>query len=172
MQKKITNPLDIALVLSYIIVVNREKEKENNVSGFRAQFAEIENWLSAKGFRVVQRTDAEDSIVWDEKTVYINSRQHPESRYYTLLHECGHLLVAQGAQRWSREVPMYASVEDARVERSKAYKVSLVAEEIEAWKRGRRLAKRFNHFINDTKYDKHITENVFSYIEAAAEGEV
>ena len=46
--------------------------------------------------------------------------------------------------------------------------MSLVAEEIEAWKRGRRLAKRFYHHIDDEKYDAQITECVFGYIEMVA----
>ena len=175
-QKKIINPLDIALVLGYIISVNEgmyfNQGWKMTKSDWNRQFSEVENWLTTKGYVVKQFTDAEDSIVWGDKTVYINSRNHPETRYYTLLHECGHLLIAQTAKQWSRDVPMYASVEDARVERSKAYRVSLVAEEIEAWKRGRRLAKKLNHRIDDVKYDKQITENVFSYIEAAAEGTV
>jgi len=174
--KKTINPLDIALVLGYIITVNKGLYSNQgfrmNKSKWNKQFKEVESWLTHKGYKISQYTDAEDSIQWGNKTVYINSRNHPETRYYTLLHECGHLLISQTARQWSKDVPMYASVEDARVERSKAYRVSLVAEEIEAWKRGRRLAKKLNHYIDNDKYDKQITENVFSYIEAAAEGVV
>ena len=168
------NYLDFALTLCYIIhVVNDEGSDLSrgvpmDKEGWIFQFAEIENWLNSKGYEVVLKTDAEDSIQWNEKRVYINSRSHPETRYYTLLHECGHLLISQGAKQWAKDVPMYASVEDLRVEKSKAYRVSLVAEEIEAWKRGRRLGKRFDHYINDEKYDKQITECVFGYIELAA----
>ena len=169
-------PLDIALVLCYIISVSEvskpPKEKARmslSKEEWNNQFAEIEAWLNSKGYEVTQETDAEDSIEWNPKRVLINSRNHPETRYYTLLHECGHLLVAQGAKQWAKDLPMYAYVQDARVERSKAYRVSLVAEEIEAWKRGRRLGKRYNHIINHDKYDKLITQCVYSYIEEATE---
>jgi len=139
-----------------------------NKAVWNAQFTEAENWLTSKGYQVVQKTDAEDSIVWADKTVYIDSRCHPESRFYTLLHECGHLLIAQSSKQWAKDVPMYASAVDLRIEKSKAYKVSLVAEEIEAWKRGRRLGNKLDLYIDDEKYDKMITECVFSYIEDAA----
>ena len=63
---------------------------------------------------------------------------------------------------------MYACSSDGRNARSKAYKVSTVAEELEAWKRGRRLARRFKHHVNDSKYDEHMTKNIMSYIEWAS----
>lgn len=176
MQNKPINLLDIAGVLSYIILVNGDKclnKKDDPVIvDYKKQFLEIEQWLTKKNFTVNLETDAEDSIVWADRVVNINSRNHPETKYYTLLHECGHLLIAQSAKQWEKDVPMYACFEDARIEKSKAYRVSLVAEEIEAWKRGRRLAMRFGHHIDDVKYDKQITENVFTYIEAAATGAV
>lgn len=174
--KKEQNSLDFAFTLCYIssvlggLALLNSKESENKMTkeGWNSQFIEIEGWLNSKGYEVVLETDADDRIVWETKQVFINSRSHPETRYYTLLHECGHLLISQGAKQWAKDVPMYATVEDLRVEKSKAYRVSLVAEEIEAWKRGRRLAKRFKHHVDNEKYDKHITECVFGYIEAAA----
>lgn len=175
MTEKSINLLDIAGVISYIILVSNERgidltqTKDKNVAvDFNNQFKEVEAWVNKKGYKVLLKTDVEDQIAWDEKAIYINSRNRPENKYYTLLHECGHLLIAQAAKQWEKDVPMYACVADARIAKSKAYRVSLVAEEIEAWKRGRRLAGRLKHHINNEKYDKQITECVFSYIEAAA----
>ena len=142
-----------------------DKVQEQSDS-WNAQFAGVEDWLNAKGYSVVQETDADDAIVLQEKTVYINSRNHAETRYYILLHECGHLLISQGAKQWAEDVPMYCQTADLRIEKSRAFKVSLVAEEIEAWKRGRRLARRLGHYINDKKYDNQITRCVFSYIKS------
>ena len=170
-EQNIINPLDIALVMSYIICTGKDlKEVKMTKDNWNAQFAEIENWLNQKGYKVNLGTDFEDRITWEPKEVFINSRSHPETRYYTLLHEAGHLLISQGAKQWAKDLPMYASQEDLRVEKSKAYRVSLVAEEIEAWKRGRRLGNRLNHYIDNDKYDKMITECVFGYIELAAVG--
>ena len=176
MTDKPINLLDIACVISYIMVVNEEsgfstKDKSVTVD-FTKQFKEIEAWVNKKGYSVNVATDLEDSIVWGDKSININSRNHPETKYYTLLHECGHLLISKTAKQWEKDVPMYACVEDARIERSKAYRVSLVAEELEAWKRGKRLASRHNHYVDEEKYNRHITENVFTYIEAAASGVV
>ena len=146
-------------------------QKETPVGNrWKAQFDEACEWLSKKGYKVKCRTDAEDCVLFCSKIVLINSRNHPETKYYTLLHECGHILINNDSERFEREVPMYAHSSDGRNARSKAYRVSTVAEELEAWKRGRRLASRLGHLVDDVKYDKQITDNVMSYIEWAADG--
>ena len=166
--------LDIALVLSYHIIAGGYdpspflKEVLNMSTSFESQFEEIEEWVASKGYCVVEETDAEDRVEWADKTIYINSRNHIENRYYTLLHECGHMMIAQSWRDFDKDHPMYACSSDGRNARSKAYKVSTVAEELEAWKRGRRLARRLQHHVNDEKYDAHVTKNVMSYIEWAA----
>ena len=135
-----------------------------------SQTSELNDWLVSKGYELVLETDAEDCVDFNTKTVYINSRNHSESRYYTLLHECGHILVAQSSKKFSKEMPMYARSSDGRKARSKAYRVSTIAEEIEAWKRGRRLSYRMKHFIDEDKFDKQIAESVMSYIDWASDG--
>ena len=135
----------------------------------------IHEVLENKGFNLVEKTDADDRVEFEEghKAVFVNSRCHPETRFYTMLHELGHILVSEDQQTFSREHPMYVHSEDiphdGRRERSKAYKVSLVSEEIAAWKLGRRFAKTLGLYVDDKKYDKHMPENIMSHIEWAAE---
>jgi len=140
------------------------------MSVWKTQYDEVCAWLKKKGYKVWAYTDADDSVSFTGKRVFINSRNHPETKYYTLLHECGHVLIDNDSDRFEREMPMYARSMDGRRARSKAYRVSTVAEELEAWKRGRRLATRLGHTVDDDKYDKQITDNVMSYIEWAADG--
>jgi hypothetical protein len=180
MSENTSKTLDFVLALCYILYIDEEKEKKLSLTKgnkvtltkeeWNFQFFEIEKWLSSKGYEVLQEPDVEDSIMWETKTVHINSRKHSESKYYTLLHESGHLLIANGMKQWAKDVPMYAESVDERVMNSRAYGVSLIAEEIEAWKRGRRLGKRFNHYINDEKYDNTFTQCVFSYVVSVVEG--
>ena len=168
--------LDFASLMSYYVLTG-DKRFINLATKVRLvatnetlkeQFSEIKEWADSKGFAVVLETDADDRVEWADKTIYINSRNRIETRYYTLLHECGHILISQAWQDFDRDHPLYACSSDGRNARSKAYRVSTVAEELEAWKRGRRLARRFNHYVDDAKYDEHITKNVMSYIEWAA----
>lgn len=109
-----------------------------------------------------------DSTVFAERVVYINTRQHAENRLYTLLHECGHVLVDStrngdrvyklSGQAWS----------EARDRPSQAKRVAMLTEEIEAWKRGERLALRLGIAIDKTKYDLARTMALMTYVRWAA----
>ena len=132
------------------------------------QSSDIRGWALSKGYNVVYATGEDDRLCFESKTIYIDSRQHAESRFYTLLHECGHLLISKTARQFAKDHPLYAFSCDGRSGRSKAYQVSLVAEEIEAWKRGRRLASKFNLYVDDYKFNRVMTDCVMSYIADAA----
>jgi len=140
----------------------------NSKQFWEKQFEVIEDWIEAKGYHTRCYTDADDQVDFEKKVIHIDTRQHAESRFYTLLHECGHILISQTARQFAIDHPMYAFSSDVRSCKSKAYQVSLVAEEIEAWKRGRRLAKRFRLEVNDEKFNRIMTDCVISYIADAA----
>ena len=145
--------------------------KEARLRRFKKQFDEVSDWLEKYRVKVNLKWGADDQYDPSDKTITINSRQGAEVRYYTLLHECGHVLIANHWKDFDREHPMYAASTDLRTAKSKAYRVSVIAEELEAWKRGRRLAKKLKHKIDDKKFDELITNNVMSYIEWASVGE-
>ena len=140
----------------------------NSKQFWEKQFEVIKGWANAKGYSIQCYTDADDQVDFEKKTIHIDTRQHAESRFYTLLHECGHMLISQTARQFAIDHPMYAFSSDIRSSKSKAYQVSLVAEEIGAWKRGRRLAKRFGLEVNDEKFNRIMTDCVMSYITDAA----
>ena len=141
----------------------------SNISLFwDQQFKSLVSWAKSKGYIVRCYTDADDQLDFNTKTIHINSRQHAENRFYTLVHECGHLLISNSSKQFQKDHPVYAFSTDARNKKSKAYQVSLVAEEIDAWKRGRRLASRLQLFIDNKKFDKVMTDCVMTYIADAA----
>ena len=139
------------------------------------QFVMVSSILTNRGYKITVRPGEEDRVEMDKTNleVFINSRCWPETRFYTLLHELGHIMISEDAETFENENPMYvhasASMNDGRRERGKAYRVSLVSEEIEAWKIGRRVANTLGLYIDDDKYNKHMTDSVMTYIEWAAE---
>jgi hypothetical protein len=149
--------------------MNYSKEKSLTKKFWELQAQKISKWLSKKGYHISYVTDVEDQVDFDAKIVHICSRNHAESRFYTLLHECGHILIRDSWRQFAKEHPTYAASGDGRCARSKAYRVSLIAEEIDAWKRGRRLANRLGLFVRDHRYDSIMTECLTGYIEWAAD---
>ena len=137
---------------------------------WQKHFDTLSRWADNCGYRVVCETKADDSIDFEHKTIYINSANWAECRYYTLLHECGHLLIDNTSESFERYVPCprYAYSTDGRTTKTDAYKVSLIAEEIDAWKRGLRLADRLGLPVNRKKFDAEMARSVMSYIEEAA----
>ena len=137
---------------------------------WKQQFEELEVWLIDKGFNLDVAHDVDDCVYLEDKIVCIQSRSKPETRYYSLLHECGHILVANGLKRWKKDMPLYVQEngiwDDGRKRRGRAYKVSYVAEEIEAWKRGRRMSGKMGHHINNEKYNKLMSHCVFEHIKS------
>tara|TARA_B100000700_G_C14956398_1_gene814221 strand:+ start:399 stop:842 length:444 start_codon:yes stop_codon:yes gene_type:complete len=125
-----------------------------------------------KGYEVLQYTDAPDHVLLNS-AVFINSRVHPERRFYTMLHELGHVIINQNHKEFEKGYPLYARTtefcSDGRKQRRADYRVSIVAEEIDAWKEGLKFAEDNELFINESKYKKDMTESVLSYINWASD---
>ena len=144
------------------------KIKNKKYCQWEEQFEDLEVWLLDKGYTLTVAHDVEDCLYLEDKIVCIQSRSLPETRYYSLLHECGHILVADGSKQWKKDMPLYAQedsiLNDGRRRRGKAYKVSHVAEEVEAWKRGRRMSGKMGHHIDNERYNKLMSYCVYEHI--------
>lgn len=139
---------------------------------WKRQFGDLEKWLQKRNFSVIMQKGADDIVSWETMTVTIDSNPQWESRYYALLHECGHIIANESAEFLEYNYPCYVYESDGRKMKSDAYKVSVVGEEIEAWKLGRNLGDiTLNHFIDHNKFDKMMTECIMSYLYWATEEE-
>lgn len=133
---------------------------------FKSYFDLLELWLYNKGYHVVLETDAQDCVYFNCKQVYINSRNHIEKRLYILLHECGHILI--DSCRRDRIYSLSRNTEAVIGNRvSKKRRVAVISEEVEAWKRGERLAKKLQIPVNEEKFDKIRADAIMSYVEWA-----
>ena len=139
---------------------------------WKRQFQDLEKWLQKRNFSVILEKGGEDVVSWQTDTITIDSNPQWENRYYALLHECGHVLANETAEFLEYNYPCYVYEADGRKMKSDAYKVSVVGEEIEAWKLGRNLGDHtLNHFIDHNKFDKMMTECIMSYLYWATEEE-
>lgn len=102
--------------------------------------------------------------------VAINESQSYKHRTYALLHELGHIEIYDNKEEWQKNFTMFSSdCTDGRVKRSKKYQVSLIAEEIDAWRIGMKIAEEVGIFIDKDEYKNMMNQCVFTYIDSAAQ---
>lgn len=136
------------------------------------QFAQVESLIEDWGYEVVLYSGAQERVELGPKTIHINSTTHPETKFYTLLHEVGHIVIRRGWRKFALSYPNYLDSPDAAVdgrrERRKSYRVGLIAEEIEAWRRGRAWAEKRGMYVDIFKYDTDASSALMTYIEWVA----
>ena len=133
------------------------------------QFRDVQDIIEDWGFEVELGTRVTERVELGEvKTIYINSATHPETRFYTLLHEVGHILIRKNWKRFIRHYPNYMQdpnePHDSRREKRKSYRIGMLAEEIEAWKRGRNFADRHKLYVDPLKFDADANTALMSYV--------
>lgn len=133
----------------------------------------LKNWVENKGWIVDFEYLGKDEMDPVLKTISINTRQGIEKQLYTLLHECGHVLVQKNTKSYNKKYPATAKMNsyesiNKRLEKSPKYKVDVISEEIDAWERGRKLAKRLDIYVDDEKYNNMTSECVYSYVRWAS----
>jgi hypothetical protein len=118
-------------------------------------------WLQKRGYFIDFDRNGDDSVDRESKIVSINTTRSLETQLYILLHECGHVLVSESDNivNGSEEVLCKYS------EKSKIYRVFTVIEEVEAWKRGLRLAKKLGIPVNKAKWNKDVARAIKKYME-------
>jgi len=137
-------------------------DKQELFAGYCAVWEYAENRL---GYEVHEGPDMQDVCMSDVKEINICSRKGIEKKLYGLLHECGHALIRENWTKFQKEFPAHAACGyDRRKNRTDGYRVSLVEEEYEAWKRGKRLAKRLGIELDEERYEKHKTKCIMSYM--------
>ena len=139
---------------------------------FEAGMSRIIDWLDNKGWELNIDYCSQDELRPEVKQITINGRQGIEKQLYSLLHECGHLLIQQNWNKYEKDYPVTARMNcyavNRQLERTAKYKVDIISEEIEAWKRGKTLAKKLGIYINEEKFNVLTSECVFTYIQWAA----
>ena len=120
-------------------------------------------WLERKGYFTDFDKNGDDSVDCSNKIVSINNTRTKETQLYILLHECGHVLIHN-----NEDVVKYKEVQERFSERSNINKVFTVMEEVEAWKRGKLLARRLGIHISEEKWNKDMSRALNKYIRWAA----
>lgn len=108
----------------------------------------------------------------DSKSIQICNRSKYEIQLYSLLHECGHYLIDEAATKnpktYFEKYPYGYLSGKVKCEDSIQHKVSILAEEIEAWNRGHALSQRLGIKLNEIKFERDKVKALKTYIKWAA----
>lgn len=90
------------------------------------------------------------------RRIEISTHLQPEVQLHTLLHELGHFLIEDlGPDVVAYRFPNgYRKIDNEEPGRNLLHKVDVLAEEFEAWERGRELAKDLDIVIDREAYDR------------------
>jgi len=122
------------------------------------------DWIKKKGF--IYEEGKNDLYEPTEKKIYVNKRLNKQNKLYSVLHECGHLLVQQNIFSYEKRYKSQVDgIFDKRKCRSLRWRIDFLKEEYDAWDRGYRLAKRLKIPINKERYYDYASKCLESYCE-------
>jgi len=105
-----------------------------------------------------------------DKIITINSRQKPQTRLYTMLHEAGHfLLCEEGDHRKRFPAIIY---QPFKKQFTHANAVDVVRNEVLAWEEGRKLAVHLGIKIDEKRWNSLRKKCLYNYFKWAVGREI
>ena len=147
--------------------------KKLKKQAFESGIEELIDWTDKKGYSIDFDYCVRDEFHPADKIITISLRQGSENRLYSLLHECGHLILNNNEALYAKKYPSsmkmaYCNNSNKRLERSPKYKVDVLTEEIDAWRKGKELANRLEIYIDEDNYYSIMAKCVYTYIKDLA----
>jgi hypothetical protein len=133
------------------------------------QMQVLVDWCYNKRLKVVFARRANGLYERDLKQITVNGRLAPEAQLHVLMHECGHHLIGRPSPEERFGVGYHA--DDPNVKRTTLHRVDVVDEELEAWARGLKLARRLHIEVDLERYNRTRSEYVKTYLKWAAKVE-
>lgn len=130
-------------------------------------------WAEDRGYFVHFEKNGDNCMCSMSKIIEINSSAPLRHQVYCLLHECGHVAIAENGSFWAYEKrPRYHYGKPPSEEQDKKakeiYRVYTVIEEAEAWKRGYNLAHRLGIPVEKDEWEEEMLDALGKYIDWAA----
>jgi hypothetical protein len=145
--------------------------KTNTKTSWDKKIKIVENWLLSQGYALMRgnKKHIVDSVDFDLKLVLLSDRSKAENQFYSILHECGHILNRD--KNFPRKYKtIKESEKDPRKLKTTRYLVEEIEEETEAWRRGEALANKLNIKLDSDKYYTYASRFLMTYIVVAGKG--
>lgn len=150
-------------------LITNMPSKQGSKLSWNDKIKKVQNWLSKRGYRVISGKERHivDSVDFDLKLVLLSTHSKPENQFYSILHECGHILNRE--KSYSRKYKFLKQSEtDLRKQETTRYLVEEIEEETEAWRRGAELAARLQIAPDNDVYQNYASKYLMTYIVEAA----
>lgn len=136
---------------------------------YKDRFNTVLDYCTSNRIKVIFYDGEKDMCYPSTGLVCISNKQSWKNRLFALLHEIGHIQIFRNQENWAKDFSLYSCEStDGRIQRSKKFQVSLIAEEIDAWRIGRQIAQDLCIFIDPDEYKATMNQCVFTYIESAS----
>lgn len=145
--------------------------KSSKKPSWEQKINKVESWLTERGYRLIRGKQKHiiDSVDFELKIVLLSNRSTAENQFYSLLHECGHILNRN--KNFDRKYKVLRSAEnDPRKQKTLRYLTEEVEEETEAWRRGQQLSEKLNIPVDYDTYHNYASKYIMTYIVYAAKG--
>lgn len=125
----------------------------------------LESWLDKKGFTLCKskKVSIEDEVEFERKVVFLSLRSSPINQLFSLLHECGHIVIRN---RKDYEVKYKESFKYQQQNKKPTMRacVEEIEEEISAWREGEKLAQKLSIYVDSDAYYRYASKWVMSYV--------
>lgn len=119
----------------------------------------LQEYIESLGYAITQEK-MDPTIQLDEKYINVWWNNSERATLYYLLHEAGH------AQQYKNPITLkrfHYAVENKKTN-TNIFKVHIIHQEIDAWQKGIKIAKKLNLKINVLDYEKFAAEKLMTYI--------
>tara|TARA_Y100000592_G_C5407970_1_gene286628 strand:- start:270 stop:701 length:432 start_codon:yes stop_codon:yes gene_type:complete len=132
---------------------------------YKYNFYELIDFCEQNKIKVVQ-TESNENVCFPKiNLVVLSTNQYYKNKFFTLSHEIGHIMIYRSKNSWENNFSyLTVDIYDERKSHSKAYCVSLIAEEIEAWKVGKQIIDELDLEYNKECYLNIMNDCVYSYL--------
>ena len=138
------------------------------VSTAKKNLADVVAWCNLRKIRVEFSTIDDGSYYKEEQLICINNTEPLTEQLYTLLHECGHALIADKSKTTEFRFRHGYGVTSRGIRKRFIHQCDIIEEEFEAWHRGRKLATKLGIKINDVTFSNFKANCLKTYIKSAA----
>lgn len=140
-------------------------------TNIKQSLSKIESWLDKKGFALCKSKNKtiEDEVDFERKVVFLSLRSKPIHQLYSILHECGHIIL-RSKKTYKENFKSYILVCEGAKNHTAISLVQEIEEEIIAWREGQGLAKKLDITIDSDDYYRYGFKWVMGYITLASLG--